>query len=117
MRVLRRARLAEGRHRPASRADSHAALGDAAVGAQAPVATATPLGPSALLALCHATGDPLPVTCDGNLLLVHRALIRFADLPADALDVAALRGPVSHGTRRPVSMVGHGARSSRDGAS
>ena len=29
--------------------------------------------------LCHTTGDALPVTCDGNLLRVHRALIRFAD--------------------------------------
>jgi hypothetical protein len=67
------------------------------------------LGPSAFPVLCHATGDPLPVTSDGNLLRLHRALIRFADLSADALDVAALRGPVGHRTRGLVPMVGHGA--------
>jgi hypothetical protein len=38
---------------------------------------------------------------------MHRARIRFVDIPADALDVAALRGTVRHGTRGLVSMVGH----------
>jgi hypothetical protein len=104
--VLRRARLSEGAHRCGEqvRPPRRAGPGDQLVSLQR-----RRLGPSALLVLCHATGDPLPVTSDGNLLRLHRALIRFADLPADALDVAALRGPVGHGTRGPVSMVGHGA--------
>jgi hypothetical protein len=63
--------------------------------------------------LFHASGDLLAVTGDGNLLGLHGALIRFAEIPTDALYVAALRDPVSHGTRRLVSMVGHSARSSR----
>src|SRR5829696_2809833 len=75
------------------------------------------LGSSVCLVLCHATGDPLPMVCDGNLLRTHRAGIRFDDIPTDALDVAALRGPMGHGTRWLVSMVGHAAPSSRDGAS
>jgi hypothetical protein len=67
---------------------------------------------SVFLVLCGATGDPLPVTCDGNLLFTHRARIDFVDVSADALDVDALRRPVGHGTRGLVSMVGHTARSS-----
>jgi hypothetical protein len=39
----------------------------------------------------HATDDPLPVTCDRNLLRAHRARIRSVEIAADALDVAALR--------------------------
>src|SRR5215212_8948537 len=55
--------------------------------------------------------------CDGNLLRTHRAGIRFDDIPTDALDVAALRGPMGHGTCWLVSMVGDAVHSSRDGAS
>jgi hypothetical protein len=66
-----------------------------------------------LLVLCHASGDLLPVTGEGDFLGIHGAFVRFAEIPTDALDVAAHRGAVSHGTRGLVSMVGHGARSSR----
>jgi hypothetical protein len=72
---------------------------------------------SVFLVLCDATGDSLPVTSDGNLLRTHRAGIHFVDLPANALDIAALRRPVGQGTCGLVSMVGHAARSSRDEAS
>ena len=85
--------------------------------ADRPPGPARPSGLSVFLVPCDATGDPLPVTCDGNLLRTHRARIHFVDFPADALDVAALRRPVGHGTRGLVSMVGHAARSSRDEAS
>jgi hypothetical protein len=63
---------------------------------------------SVLPMLCNATRDPLTVSCNGNLLRAQRARIRFVDIPAHALDVAALRGTVRHGTRGLVSMVGHG---------
>jgi hypothetical protein len=62
---------------------------------------------SVFLVLCDATGDPLPVTCDGDLLRTHRSRIHLVDPPTDALDVAALRRPVGHRTRGLVSMVGH----------
>ena len=68
------------------------------------------LGLSVLFVLCHALGDPLPATCDGSLLGSHRARIRVVGIPANALDVAALRGAVGQGTRGLVSMVGHAAR-------
>jgi hypothetical protein len=67
--------------------------------------------------LSHAAGDPLPVTFKRQLFRTDRARIRFLYLLADALDVAAFRGSVGHGTRGLVSMVGHAARSSRDEAS
>ena len=63
--------------------------------------------------LSHAAGDPLPVPFKGQLLCTNRTRIRFFDNLADALDVAALRGSVGHGTRGLVSMVRHAAGSSR----
>jgi hypothetical protein len=53
----------------------------------------TPARFERLFVLCGATLDPLSVMCDGNFLRAHRARIGFVDIAADALDVAALRGP------------------------
>jgi hypothetical protein len=71
------------------------------------------LGLIVLLALRHPAGNPLPVTCDGNLLRAHRLRIRFVDIPAGALYVVGLRRPVGQVTRWPISMFGHPACSSR----
>jgi hypothetical protein len=42
-----------------------------------------------LLVRDHASGDLLPVTGDGDLLGLHGALVRFAEIPTDALHFAA----------------------------
>jgi hypothetical protein len=89
---------------------SEPAPGDADVGevADARRDAATPLGSGVLLVLGCTVGNPLPVTCRGNLLLAHRAGLRFVDVPAEALDVIGLRGTMGQGPRGPVWMVGHG---------
>jgi hypothetical protein len=60
---------------------------------------------------CRAGGDPLPVTLEGHVLRMDRARMRFVDILADALDVAALRGSVGYGTRGSGWTVRHAAGS------
>jgi hypothetical protein len=72
------------------------------------------LGPSVVFVRCRAAGNPLSVTCDGNLLRTHRARVHLVDIPADALDVDALGWSVGQGTGGPILMIGHPARSPRD---
>ena len=110
-------RASAGSQRSATPRARGAALGRRRAGISGRAGPLSDLGASPFHALPNAAGDPLPVTFKGQLLRTDRARIRFLYILADALDVAALRRSVGHGTRGLVSMVRHAAGSSRDGAS